>query len=34
MFHSHNEKELTNNDIYPGGMMTFIIIEAPGASID
>ena len=22
MWHSHNEKEMTNNDIFPGGMMT------------
>jgi FtsP/CotA-like multicopper oxidase with cupredoxin domain len=29
MWHSHNEKELTNNDIFPGGMMTMMIVEAP-----
>lgn len=29
MWHSHNEKEMTNNDIFPGGLMTMIIIEAP-----
>ncbi len=35
MWHSHNEKELTNFDIFPGGMMTFVIIEprAPGVTI-
>jgi FtsP/CotA-like multicopper oxidase with cupredoxin domain len=27
MFHSHTEKELTNDDIFPGGMMTMMIIE-------
>ena len=27
MFHSHTEKELTNDDIFPGGMMTMVIIE-------
>ena len=26
MWHSHNEKELTNFDIFPGGMLTFVII--------
>lgn len=26
MFHSHNEKELTNYDIFPGGMMTVLLI--------
>lgn len=29
MWHSHNEKEMTNNDIFPGGLMTMIIVEAP-----
>lgn len=28
MWHSHSEKELTNNDIFPGGMLTMMIIEA------
>lgn len=27
MFHSHTEKELTNDDIFPGGMMTMLIVE-------
>jgi len=27
MWHSHAERELTNNDIYPGGMMTMLIIK-------
>jgi FtsP/CotA-like multicopper oxidase with cupredoxin domain len=27
MWHSHAEKELANNDIFPGGMMTMMIIE-------
>jgi FtsP/CotA-like multicopper oxidase with cupredoxin domain len=29
MWHSHSEKELTNDDIFPGGMLTFLIIEPP-----
>ena len=31
MWHSHNEKEMTNNDIFPGGMMTMMIVNAPGS---
>lgn len=27
MWHSHSERELTNNDIYPGGMLTMMIVE-------
>lgn len=33
MWHSHTEKEMTNWDIFPGGMMTMLIIEAPGVEI-
>jgi len=33
MWHSHNEKEITNYDIFPGGMMTMLIVEPPGTSI-
>ena len=33
MWHSHTEKEMTNYDIFPGGMMTMMIIEAPGVTI-
>jgi len=29
MWHSHTERELTNDDIFPGGMMTMMIIEKP-----
>ncbi len=34
MWHSHTEKEMTNFDIFPGGMMTMLIIEAPGMPIE
>lgn len=34
MWHSHNEKEIVNNDIFPGGLMTMMIIEAPGVMLD
>jgi len=33
MWHSHNEKELTNNDIFPGGMLTMLVVEPPGTPI-
>jgi FtsP/CotA-like multicopper oxidase with cupredoxin domain len=28
MWHSHAEKEIVNNDIFPGGMLTMLMIEA------
>lgn len=34
MWHSHNEKELVNNDVFPGGMMTMLIVEAPDVQIN
>lgn len=33
MWHSHKEIELVNNDIFPGGMMTVILIEHPDVPI-
>lgn len=27
MWHSHNERELTNNDIFPGGLLTMLMID-------
>jgi hypothetical protein len=33
IWHSHTEKELVNDDIFPGGMMTFIIVEPPTTCI-
>ena len=33
MWHSHNEKELTNNDVFPGGFMTFMDVEPPWIDI-
>lgn len=26
MWHSHNEREMTNNDVFPGGMMTMFLV--------
>lgn len=34
MWHSHTEKEMVNDDIFPGGMMTMLIVEAPWVPID
>jgi plastocyanin len=34
MFHSHNEREVVNGGIFPGGMMTMMVIEPPGVVID
>ena len=34
MWHSHTERELTNDDIFPGGMMTMMIVESPEVVFD
>lgn len=33
MWHSHTEREMTNDDIFPGGMMTMMMIEHPSVTI-
>ena len=33
MWHSHNEREIVNNDIFPGGMMSMLIIEPANVPI-
>ena len=33
MQHSHSEKELTNNNIFPGGMATFMVVIAPSTLV-
>lgn len=33
IWHSHTEKEIVNNDIFPGGMITFVLIEPPDIDI-
>jgi hypothetical protein len=30
MWHSHTEKEMVNNDVFPGGLMTMLLIVPPG----
>lgn len=34
MWHSHNEREITTNDVFPGGMMMMMVIDPPGSAID
>jgi Multicopper oxidase len=34
MWHSHDEREITTNDVFPGGMMMMMIIDPPAAKID
>lgn len=29
MSHSHSEKEITNNNIFPGGMLTMLLVDKP-----
>ncbi|PKN29472.1 MAG: hypothetical protein CVU64_08075 [Deltaproteobacteria bacterium HGW-Deltaproteobacteria-21] len=33
MWHSHTEKELTSNDIWPGGLVSFVIIMHPAVPL-
>lgn len=33
MWHSHAEREITNDNVYPGGMMTMVVIEPHGVQI-
>lgn len=33
MWHSHKEKEMTNNNIFPGGMMAMMLVVPPGAAM-
>lgn len=33
MWHSHNEKEMVNNDIFPGGNMTMLMVVPHGVTI-
>jgi FtsP/CotA-like multicopper oxidase with cupredoxin domain len=34
MWHSHNEREITTNDVFPGGMMMMLLIDPFGFDID
>lgn len=34
MWHSHNEKEITNNNIFPGGALTMMAVEHPSVVIE
>jgi hypothetical protein len=33
MWHSHTEREMTNDDVFPGGMMTMMLVEHPSVTI-
>jgi FtsP/CotA-like multicopper oxidase with cupredoxin domain len=33
MWHSHNEKEMTNFNVFPGGMMTHVVVEHPNVML-
>jgi len=34
MWHSHNEREITTNDVFPGGMLMMLLIDPPSWPID
>lgn len=34
MWHSHTEMEMVNFDLFPGGMMTMMVVEPPGTVIE
>lgn len=34
MWHSHVERELTNGNVFPGGLMTMLVVEPPSAEIN
>ncbi len=34
MWHSHNEREITTNNVFPGGLMMMLIIDPPTSAID
>jgi hypothetical protein len=33
MWHSHTERELTNDDVFPGGMMTMMIVQKADSDV-
>jgi FtsP/CotA-like multicopper oxidase with cupredoxin domain len=34
MWHSHDEREITTNDVFPGGMMMMLIVDPPASPIN
>ena len=34
MWHSHNEREITTNDVFPGGMLMMMLVDPPVFHID
>ena len=33
-WHSHDEREITTNNVFPGGMMMILLIDPPTAFLD
>ena len=33
MWHSHAEKEIVNNDLFPGGLLTMMYVEHPAVML-
>jgi len=34
MWHSHNEREITTNNVFPGGMMSMLLVDPPCVSLN
>jgi hypothetical protein len=34
MWHSHNEREITTNDVFPGGMLQMMLVDPYVWNID
>jgi hypothetical protein len=34
MWHSHNEREITTNDVFPGGMLMMMLVDPSDWYID
>jgi hypothetical protein len=34
MWHSHNEREITTNDVFPGGALMMMLVDPPTFYID
>ena len=34
MWHSHNEREITTNDLFPGGMLMMMLVDPPKFAIN
>jgi hypothetical protein len=34
MWHSHNEREITTNNVFPGGMLMMLLVDSREFAID